>query len=430
MQVSLSPNPSDTTNTLLMILIHTIDNSAFPDQPSTVPQWNGPAWSVVWSLTLGYASLALGLLAAFGAVMGRQWVSHFSHTGEGTDEVRGRRRQQKLDGLRAWQFDVVISVLPALLHMALALFGMSLSFNLWETNQVLGRMLVCLTALGGLLYIALTALSLWFPSCPYDTPLSTATRWMIKYHVRPAPPQYEELHSIAQVLERSLDHDVFMAAVKRIPDIVAEIPKQSHREEDQDCEVEKQDLYAGEPGDDVGAKASYDCLPLSKHLFDHFVRSVSAMKKQFSASRQDRAIASGKALVSMLSQLNFSSAVDRFWDDARQKFNALPARSVESGSTTYLLHLLIELLPVQDSTQPRNRFELEAAQIPEPLLFWSLPFLRNALRLRPNADPSRFFSIVPPVLQRICFSNKPKRDRSEQLSYFRACQAYLGMLYM
>ena len=179
MQPALSPNPGDTTNALLVILIHTIDNSTFPDQPLGTPQWNGPPYMAVCSLTLAYLSLSLGLLAAIGTVVGKQWLSHFSRLGEGTNEVRSRRRQQKLDGLTAWRFDIVMKVLPALLHLALALFAVALSFNLWGANQTVAWAFTSVTAFGGLVCVAITVLSIGFPSCPYKTPFSTVTGWMI-----------------------------------------------------------------------------------------------------------------------------------------------------------------------------------------------------------------------------------------------------------
>ncbi|KIJ67603.1 hypothetical protein HYDPIDRAFT_72186, partial [Hydnomerulius pinastri MD-312] len=73
MEPNLSPNPSDTTNVLLMILIHTIDNSTFNGQDLALPSWNGPGSSVVWVQTLIYASLSASLLAALGAMLGKQW---------------------------------------------------------------------------------------------------------------------------------------------------------------------------------------------------------------------------------------------------------------------------------------------------------------------------------------------------------------------
>ena len=530
MQPALSPNPSDTTNALLMILIHTIDNSTFPDQPSEIPQWNGPSYTAVCSLTLAYLSLSLGLLAAIGTVVGKQWLSRFSRLGEGTNEVRGRRRQQKLDCLTAWQFDIAMKVLPALLHLALALFAVALSFNLWGANQTVAWVFISVTAFGGLVYVAITVLSIGFPSCPYQTPFSTVTRWMIvtivdtaqeftyylrkqdsepmihplagllillplplfgwgtifltlilvtvistvvwwsstqapfsrdkaiqrlelllswlKDRLQPTLQQYPEFRSIAWILETSYHLDVIMAAVERIPDAVAQTRSGLRRGQEYGVEeqnsgaqrqldggVENQAFHADEHNHiggqdhDGEEQASFDFFPLTKHLCDLFVDSVVVMNKRFTASQQDRATALGKALVGLLSHWNFNLAVhQRFWNEARQKFERFQARSMASDSTTYLLQLLIELLPTEDNVGHTNHFELEATCIPKQLLFWSLPFLRNALQRRQNPCLLRLFSTVPPVLERVCFSVEPTQRPSEYSSYFCACQAYLGML--
>ncbi|KAF8840490.1 hypothetical protein BDN67DRAFT_903360, partial [Paxillus ammoniavirescens] len=75
MEPSLSPNPSDTTNALLMMLVHAIDNSTFSGQVANLglPPWHGPGLSIIWIQTLMYASLSTSLLAALGAMLGKQW---------------------------------------------------------------------------------------------------------------------------------------------------------------------------------------------------------------------------------------------------------------------------------------------------------------------------------------------------------------------
>ncbi|KAH7911664.1 hypothetical protein BJ138DRAFT_990385, partial [Hygrophoropsis aurantiaca] len=73
MQSSLSPDPTATTNTLLMRLVQATNTSAFAGQDLELPLWNGPGSTVIWSQSLIYASLATSLLAALGAVLGKQW---------------------------------------------------------------------------------------------------------------------------------------------------------------------------------------------------------------------------------------------------------------------------------------------------------------------------------------------------------------------
>ncbi|KAG2060537.1 hypothetical protein BDR06DRAFT_903754, partial [Suillus hirtellus] len=72
--VGMQPNPGDTTNALVLQLIQIIANG-----PNSVPDINtfssstGFSSSTVWTQALAYASLAFSVLAAFGAVLGKQW---------------------------------------------------------------------------------------------------------------------------------------------------------------------------------------------------------------------------------------------------------------------------------------------------------------------------------------------------------------------
>ncbi|KAG2142288.1 uncharacterized protein EDB93DRAFT_1088938, partial [Suillus bovinus] len=69
----LSPVPSDTTNALLTMIYYQLNNTTSPEQISSISSWNGPLWITIWTQTLLYASLSASLLAALGAVLGKQW---------------------------------------------------------------------------------------------------------------------------------------------------------------------------------------------------------------------------------------------------------------------------------------------------------------------------------------------------------------------
>lgn len=101
MSPGLTPNPNDTTNALLKILINKVANGTFLDQDASLPTWTGPSSTVIWIQTLAYTSLSTSLLAAFGAVLCRQWLGYFktSRLGKGSLAERCKRRQHKLDGL-------------------------------------------------------------------------------------------------------------------------------------------------------------------------------------------------------------------------------------------------------------------------------------------------------------------------------------------
>ena len=175
MQSSLSPNPSDTTNALLMILIHKIDNGIFPDQGSTLPIWPGPSSAVIWTQSLAHTSLFTSLLAAFGAVLGKQWLGHFktSRFGRGSLHERCKRRQHKLDGLQNWKFSTIMSALPILLQLSLLFFGISIAANIWTQQRTIASVIIGITALGAVFYFFTVVTSLTSPDCPFQTPLST-----------------------------------------------------------------------------------------------------------------------------------------------------------------------------------------------------------------------------------------------------------------
>ena len=175
MESSLSPNPSDTTNSLLMILINKIDNNTFPPQEASLPVWNGPSSTSIWVQTLAYTSLSTSLLAAFGAVLGKQWLGHYktSRFGRGTLQERCQRRQKKLDGLEAWHFSTIIATLPIFLQLSLLFFGISLAANIWSQQHTVASVIMVTTSFGLIFYFFTVVASLKSPECPFQTPVST-----------------------------------------------------------------------------------------------------------------------------------------------------------------------------------------------------------------------------------------------------------------
>ncbi|KAG2130530.1 hypothetical protein BD769DRAFT_1316665, partial [Suillus cothurnatus] len=75
MESNLSPDPSDTTNALLTQLVQIglgnfSEAGSTPEDPAST--WS-PTASVVRIQMIAYASLSMSLLAAFAAVLGKQW---------------------------------------------------------------------------------------------------------------------------------------------------------------------------------------------------------------------------------------------------------------------------------------------------------------------------------------------------------------------
>ncbi|KAF9644234.1 hypothetical protein BDM02DRAFT_3103314, partial [Thelephora ganbajun] len=71
-QSKLEPNPNDLAAAYIRILIHSMNNSLFPDADPGDTIWTGPPPRIVAVQSLLYASLVTSLLAAFLAMLGKQ----------------------------------------------------------------------------------------------------------------------------------------------------------------------------------------------------------------------------------------------------------------------------------------------------------------------------------------------------------------------
>ncbi|OAX33244.1 hypothetical protein K503DRAFT_669643, partial [Rhizopogon vinicolor AM-OR11-026] len=71
--MGMQPNPGDTTNDLMVQLIRIMVDGADAVNISNLSSSTTYPPSTVWTQTLAYASLLCSVLAAFGAVMGKQW---------------------------------------------------------------------------------------------------------------------------------------------------------------------------------------------------------------------------------------------------------------------------------------------------------------------------------------------------------------------
>jgi hypothetical protein len=105
MQINLIPNPIDTTNALLMQLVQIgVGNISAVFTPATPASTWSAAATILRIQAIAYANLSMSLLAAFGAVLGKQWLGYYKSNryGRGSEEERGERRQEKFDGLNTW----------------------------------------------------------------------------------------------------------------------------------------------------------------------------------------------------------------------------------------------------------------------------------------------------------------------------------------
>jgi hypothetical protein len=134
----------------------------------------------IWIQIIAYASLSMSFLAAFGAVLGKQWLGYYKSNryGRGSQEERGKRRQEMFDGIVTWYFDAVVQSFPVLLQISLLLFGIALGANIWTEQPSIAWVIIATTVFGFLFYSLTVMEFLISPSCPFQTPISTILRML------------------------------------------------------------------------------------------------------------------------------------------------------------------------------------------------------------------------------------------------------------
>jgi len=92
-QSKLQPDPSERSEAYLRAILLSLNRSIASDEdPATPPAWNGPPTEIITTSDLLYASLLMSLLAAFVAMLGKQWLNRYRrHTGRSIFERCGDR---------------------------------------------------------------------------------------------------------------------------------------------------------------------------------------------------------------------------------------------------------------------------------------------------------------------------------------------------
>lgn len=167
----LAPDPSDQTNALLLLLVQGVQNSTITADNIT-PAFQ-PSASAIRTNRLFTSSLTISLVASFGAVLGKQWLTHFSKPFHGSQRETRRQAQRKVNGAERWLLKPAIEVvLPTILQVALFLFILGLVAFLDILNPDVAAINIGI-AWAGLGVLILTSLvALWDPSCPFQTPLT------------------------------------------------------------------------------------------------------------------------------------------------------------------------------------------------------------------------------------------------------------------
>ncbi|KAF9783409.1 hypothetical protein BJ322DRAFT_1070651 [Thelephora terrestris] len=179
-QPELQPDPGQQSEAYLRAILLTLNPSISPDEhPAAPPAWSGPLQEIITTLDLLYASLLMSLLAAFVAMLGKQWLNRYLRHAGGSVIERCGDRQRKFDGLEKWPFRVFIESLPIILQIALFLLASGLSRYVWSINTSVSAVIISLTVLGFLFYTVIVVIGTSSYDCPFQTPLSTALRGVL-----------------------------------------------------------------------------------------------------------------------------------------------------------------------------------------------------------------------------------------------------------
>ena len=123
-----------------------------------------------------YASLLISLLAAFIAMLGKQWLNRYLRNSGGSMIDRCGDRQRKCDGLEKWPLHLFVESLPMMLQVALLLLACGLCRRIWSINASAASILIGLTGLGVAFYAAIVIAGTSSYACPFQTPVSIALR--------------------------------------------------------------------------------------------------------------------------------------------------------------------------------------------------------------------------------------------------------------
>ena len=148
-----------------------------PGEPPAVPSaQEHPPSEIVTVAMLMYASLLISLLAAFTAMLGKQWLNRYLRNAGGSMIERCGDRQRKCDGLQKWPFHFFVESLPVMLQIALLLLACGLCRHMTSINTPVASVLITLTVLGVLFYLGVVIAGTSSYECPFQTPASTALR--------------------------------------------------------------------------------------------------------------------------------------------------------------------------------------------------------------------------------------------------------------
>ncbi|KAF9649336.1 hypothetical protein BDM02DRAFT_1866934 [Thelephora ganbajun] len=172
-QQELRPDYNEMSFTVLTMLLNA--TSGVPNQVD-IPVVSGPNASAVQVQSILFASLASALLAAFVAMLGKQWLNLYV---DGSLIDRSRHRELRMRGMITWRFKIIMECLPFIMQLSLFLLKYALARYLWDLSHTVSAVIAAFTALGVLFYLFIVIAAMVWKTCPFQTPVSVFLRHVI-----------------------------------------------------------------------------------------------------------------------------------------------------------------------------------------------------------------------------------------------------------
>jgi hypothetical protein len=174
--IAMQPNPTDTTNDLLVQFMQNSWNGSSLAQLVALSAPVTYSSSKIWMQVLTYTSLTFSLLAAFGAVLGKQWLNHYktNHFDGGRLKQQCQQRHCKFQKLEEQYFEHVLQSFPVLLQISLILFILSLAAATWMQHWIVSLFIIIPTACSFILFVFTIMASLKNPDSPFQSWISLA----------------------------------------------------------------------------------------------------------------------------------------------------------------------------------------------------------------------------------------------------------------
>lgn len=167
---TLSADPAEETNRLLRLLIQGVENATSDvlGPPSFTPPSQAIRINQLFSV-----SLTCSMLAAFGALVGQQWIISYQRRPTSASEDKWRERHRRFLGAQRWHLELVLEhMLPTFLQISMAIFLVGMTSYLQSLSFLVARPNTILTWVAAAIFFLTIIFSTLDPHCPFKTPLS------------------------------------------------------------------------------------------------------------------------------------------------------------------------------------------------------------------------------------------------------------------